>query len=57
MNRFGPLLLIAAGIAGCICGAIHHSGLAFACWSVLGAIGVQEMLTTERHESGEPGGF
>lgn len=46
MNRFGPLLLIAAGIAGCICGAIHHSGLSFACWSLVAAIGVQELLAT-----------
>jgi hypothetical protein len=52
MSRFLPIFLIAAGLAGCICSALHKHGLGFAVCSLVVAIGWNELReTTNFNES------
>jgi len=44
-----PILLLIAGLFGCVYSAQHGQEIAFACWTVLGAIGVQELRATNEH--------
>lgn len=65
-----PTLLVVAGVFGsfkCLDRAVDlflrgdlagkEPVIAFACFCVLGVIGLQEMRSAELHESGESGGF
>jgi hypothetical protein len=45
-SRVLPVLLLIASVFGCVYSADHGQELAFACWTVLGCIGWQELRNT-----------